>query len=241
MELKVQKTKDGIELAGSLPADIANADSLEVFPLRDGAYLFTVRGFVDSARAAAPSALEDAETALLKKLLAVRFEKRTPADVDRTLSSEERELLSSLLKKKIVTIFRSKKYERGVYNVSDAAFGLARGAPAPPAENDPLSKGYLVLESEGEARHLSNSLADRIKAGEISGLRAFDRKYYFIRKSFANEWQPKILSALEKGDKTAEELSREIRLDAVGCQALLLHMSEAGELLEKSKGKFALA
>jgi len=266
MEVKVRKTKEGAELSGSLPSEIANASSLEVFLLRDGIYLLSIKGAIGGQKAAGP--LSEQERALVKKLLAIRFEKRTPAEVDRTLSSQEKATLASLVEKKVVNVFRSSKYENGVYNVSDIVFGQARevagaqqqagasstgsrGAPqlagsqqrsqaAHPAY-DPLAKGFLVLENEGDARQLSSALAEKIKDGEVSGLRAFDRKYYYIKKSFAEQWQPKIQSLLEKGDKTAEEAAKGIGLDVDGCRALLLHMSEAGELLEKSKGKFALA
>jgi hypothetical protein len=251
VELKVLRTANGISLEGSVPSGISDAPSVEIFPLRDGAYLLAVRGALDRALLPAQVAnvpqLSESERALLKKLLAIRFEKRTPAEVDRTLAAKERETLSALVKKKVVTVFQSPKYKDGVYNVSDAAFGQARevlaqqGAAPSPAPNDPLFRGYLTLENEGEARYLSNALSDRIKAGEASGLRAFDRKYYFIRKDFAEKWRPKFQSALEKGDKTAEEISREVGLETEGCRAILLHLCEAGELLEKSKGKFALA
>ena len=253
--MNVQKTAKGVSLEGSVPQGILDAPCVEIFPLRDGAYLLAVKGFLNHASVPAQMAnapqLPEPERALLKKLLAIRFEKRTPAEVDRTLSAKERETLSLLLKKKVVTVFQSPKYKDGVYNVSDAAYGQAREAPAqpsagpahaaPPAPNDPLFRGWLTLENEGEARYLSNALADRIKAGEVSGLRAFDRKYYFIRKDFAEKWQPRFQTALEKGNRTADELAREVGLDPEGCRAVLLHLCEAGELLEKSKGKFALA
>ncbi|MFA6214335.1 MAG: hypothetical protein WC717_03590 [Candidatus Micrarchaeia archaeon] len=268
MEVKAQKTKEGLELVGSLPFEIANAQALEVFPLRDGIYLLSVKGAIGGH---APSAgLSEPERQLVKKLLAIRFEKRTPSDVDKTLTGAEKATLASLLDKKVVNIFRSGKYENGVYNVSDAIFGQTRDIPAAhpldtaapqssaiprqlpsssaagkaaPAKPsfDPLSKGYLVLDNEGDARQLSGAVAERIKAGEVAGLRSFDRKYYFIRKDFAMQHQPKIMSSLEKGDKTADELARVLGLPSEACLAILLHMAEEGELLEKNKGKFALA
>jgi len=279
MDVKVRKTGEGAELVGSLPSDIANAQSLELFPLRDGIYLLSVKGALGGQTP--PAGLSEQERALVKKLLAIKFEKRTPSDVDRTLSGAEKSTLASLVEKKVVTVFRSGKYENGVYNVSDAAFGQTRDAPgalhraaagadasadgkgavqmprnaaagagaspqpaqssAARAAHDPLAQGYLVLDNEGDARALSGAVAERIKAGEVAGLRAFDRKYYFIRKDFATEHQPKIMSALEKRDMTADELAREIKLSPEACLAILLHMAEEGELLEKNKGKFALA
>ena len=270
MEVKVKKTKDGVELTGILPSEIANAASLEVFPLRDGIYLLSIKGAIDGQKISGP--LTEQERTLVKKLLAIKFEKRTPSDVDRTLTGAEKVTLASLIEKKVVNIFRSGKYENGVYNISDAIFGQTRdvlpahatgreaGTPAPsaggkstqqqagttprsasPSQHDPLSKGYLVLENEGDARQLSSAIAERIKTGDVAGLRSFDRKYYFIRKDFATAHQPKIMSALEKGDKTAEELARVLGLPSEACLAILLHMAEEGELLEKNKGKFALA
>jgi len=265
MEVKVQKTREGAELLGSLPPEIANAASLEIFPLRDGMCLICPKGVLDRAGGTAMGALSEPELALVKKLLAIKFERRTPPEVDRTLSGAEKATLSSLMARKVVNIFRSGKYEKGVYNVSDNVFGQARdvlpvhaagqgggkaAAPMPqraatpaaqPQARDPLARGYLVLENEGDARQLSGMLAERIKAGEVAGLRAFDRKYYFIRKDFASAHRPKIVSALEKGDKTPEELVRVLGLEPEACLAILLHMAEEGELLEKSKGKFALA
>ncbi|MFA6907643.1 MAG: hypothetical protein WC263_02345 [Candidatus Micrarchaeia archaeon] len=271
MEVAVRKTREGAELLGSLPPEIANAAALEIFPLRDGICLLSVKGAIGGH---APQAgLSEPERALVKKLLAIRFEKRTPSDVDRTLSGAEKAVLAALLEKKVVNVFRSSKYGNGVYNVSDAIFGATRDAlpaheaggapqsgaqlraPSPlsagkaasapprpsPPQYDPLSKGYLVLENEGDARQLSSAVAERIKAGEVAGLRAFDRKYYFIRKDFAMQHQPRIMSSLEKGDKTSDELARALSLPPEACLAILLHMAEEGELLEKNKGKFALA
>ena len=117
MEVKVKKTKEGAELLGSLPPEIANASSLEVFPLRDGIYLLSIKGAIGAQKAAGP--LSEQERALVKKLLAIKFEKRTPNEVDKTLSSQERATLASLVEKKVVNVFRSSKYENGVYNVSE--------------------------------------------------------------------------------------------------------------------------
>jgi len=279
MEVRVQKTKDGAELLGGVPTDIANATSLEIFPMRDGMYLICLKGALGRIGGAITEtgALSEPELALVKKLLAIKFERRTPPDVDKMLIGAEKATLASLMARKVVNVFRSEKYEKGVYNVSDAVFGQTRdvlsshiagtkasggaaslAAPAASVKStaampqrvtpatqqqahDPLSRGWLVLENEGDARQLSGMLAEKIKAGEVAGLRAFDRKYYFIRKDFAVAHQPKIMSALEKGDKTPEELVRVLGLPPEACLAILLHMAEEGELLEKSKGKFALA
>jgi hypothetical protein len=254
VELRTRKAQGGTLLEGRLPPEIEGAEAVEIFPLRNGIYMLAVKGAVDRARSwQGQPELSGEEKALLKKLLAIRFERRTPAEVDRALSPKERGILAALAEKKAVSIFRSEKYPKGVYNVSDAVYGQARAVERATAREEnaaqaagqsahhQLPKGYLVVESEGEARRLSASLADEMRAGEVVGLRSFDRKYYFVSKGFVAEWQPKALSALGKGGMAAEELSRKVGLEADGCRALLLHMGEAGELVEKSKGRFALA
>ena len=65
MEVKVQKTKDGAELSGSLPPEIANAASLELFLLRDGIYLLSIKGAIGGQKAQGP--LTEQERALVKK------------------------------------------------------------------------------------------------------------------------------------------------------------------------------
>lgn len=247
-EIKVTKTKDGILLSGSIPPEMASASSLEIIQLRDGSFLIT-------PRAQKGGSLSEKEKDLVRKLLSIRFEKRIPAQVDRTLSAEEKELLESLLRRKMVHILHGGKYAKeGVYNVSEFAFSSVREPPhaaAPPAlpqkqlpANSPehLEKfGWMVLESEHEARNFSNAFPEKVRSGAVKGMRAFDRKYYFVTPRFVELWGKKALSALGKGAKSAEELSGEVGLSPDGCLCLLLHLCEEGDALEKQKGKFARA
>ena len=259
VEVKVSKTKGGIELSGSIPSELADSRSLEVFALRDGIYLLCAKGRLDAAKAGrreeAPQLLSGKEKEVVRRLLSVRFEKRTPAEVAKLLSKEEKETLESLSKKRLVEVFHGGKYEKdGVYNVSDFAFNAVRepssngGAvsPAPiamPASSpEHLEKhGWMVLETDAEARSFGNAFPEKVKSGEVRGMRAFDRKYYFIKKSFAEEWERKVQLALGKSDKTAEELAGELGMAPEGCRALLIHLCESGEAMEKRRGKFSRA
>jgi len=268
LEIKVNKTKEGITLSGNMPSDLANSETLEIFPLRDGAYLLTVKGFVNqtAGRSPAESALNEEEKNLIRKLSAVRFEKRIPAEVDRILTKNEKGVLDGLIKKKYVVVFHGKKYEKdGVYNISDFAYANARGMPVMPYEEEapPVARketsapapstaktpfptqleknGWMILDNEGDAKQFSANYYDRIKNGDANGLRGFDKKYYFVKADFAQKCEKKILSAIEKEDKTAEEIAEEIKIAPEGCMAVLIHLAEAGEVLEKQKGKFARA
>lgn len=264
MEVKAAKTKEGLLLIGRLPQELADSHSLELFPLRDGAYLLTVGGFVGQKGAPskalplpAKDALSEKEKALVRKLLAIRFESRVPFEVGKLLSKEENEILEGLMEKEMVQVFHGGKYEKGgVYNVSDFAFNSVREqssapslpqAPAPAAVL-PISSpqhleksGWMVLENETDARNFGNAYPDKVKSGEVKGQRAFDRKYYFVTRAFFESHEKGVQSALAKSDKTPEEIGQQIGIEAEGCRAILMHLLESGDVMEKKKGKFSRA
>lgn len=257
MEIKVTVTASGVLLSGSLPPEIASAQGIELFPLRDGIYLFALKGAIGGvSRMAAKQEngrLAEKEKGLVRKLLAIRFEKRIPAEVEKALSRDEKETLAQLLKQGVVQIFHGGKYASGgVYNISDDAFNAVREPPSGAAVIAPADQmisspshlekfGWMVLEDEPAARNFAAAYPEKIKSSEVQGIRAFDRKYYFVTRGFFQEWEKKVQLALASEDKTPEELSGEIGIDAMGCRALLYHLCETGETMEKRKGKFARA
>jgi hypothetical protein len=190
---------------------------------------------------------------LFRSLLAVRFEKRTIAEMDRALGKEEKEILASLVKKELIQVFHGGKYEKsGVYNVSDFAFNAVRepsasAAPAPPSA-PPISSaahlektGWMVLDDENAARAFAAAYPEKVKSGEVRGMRAFDRKYYFVTRAFAESWEKKVQLSLSKAEKSAEEIAGELGMEPMGCRCLLLHLCESGDVMEKKRGKFARA
>lgn len=256
VEIKASKTKNGVELSGQLPPELANSASLEIFALRDGMFLLSIKGALEKKKGEqapqeAAKSLSDKEKDVIRKLLSIRFEKRIPSEVNRMLSREEKEILDGLVKKRMLWVFFGDKYgKEGVYNISDSAFAEVREQPSAPetAHQLPINSpahlekmGWMVLENETEARNFGNEFSEKVKNGAFRGLRAFDKKYYFIAKGFAEQMEQRIMMALSKGDKTSEELSSEIGVPPEGCRALLIHLAEAGEVLEKQKGKYAKA
>lgn len=252
-ELKVSRTRDGILLSGSLPPELLSSSSLDIVPLRDGSFLVTPK----TAQPKTGGLLNEKEKGVVRKLLSVRFDQRTPQQMSGLLSKDEKDTLESLMKRKIVHLFKEGKYSReGVYSVSDFAFHQAREddnkekqpIAQPSAAQVPISSlehiekfGWMVLETDAEARNFSNAFPEKIRSGAVKGIRAFDRKFYFVTPQFVMLWEKKINSALGKGEKTAEEMADEIGLTAEGARCLLLHLCESGELLEKHRGKFAKA
>lgn len=256
VEVKAAKTRDGLLLSGQLPQELLSSTSLGIIPLRDGSFLLTPR----QEQPRVSSLLTEKEKGVVRKLLAVRFEKRLPSQVGAALSKDEKETLESLMKKNIVHIFHSERYPKeGVYSISDFAFHQARepaaqaqpaGAQAQPqpAAPIPISSpehaekfGWMVLESEQEAKNFSNAFPEKVRSGSVRGIRAFDRKYYFVTPKFVELWEKKIFSSLSRGEKSAEELAHELGLLPEGCRCLLYHLCESGDILEKSRGNFAKA
>jgi len=265
-EIKATKTREGLMLSGAIPQELLSSASLDIIPLRDGSFLLIPK----QEQPKVSSLLNEREKIAVKKLLSVRFEKRTPQEIAGILTKEEKETLESLMKRKIVHLFKEGKYAKdGVYSISDFAFHQAReekgsaamGSPAtqtssPSKQNDlqaplippPISSpehlekfGWMVLDNESDARSFSNSFPDRVRSGAVKGIRAFDRKYYFVTQGFVLNYEKKVMAALDKKEKTADEISSELALNADGCRCLLYHMCEDGDVLEKQKGKFARA
>lgn len=277
VEIKAAKTNEGLLLSGALPAELLASSSLDIFALRDGFYLVSLKGAPEGAarlshgagEAGSAGNLSGNEKELVRKLLSVRFEKRTPPEMNHLLSKGEKETLGLLIQKKLVHIFHGGKYEKdGVYNVSDFAFNAVRepSAPAMPSSQQaqpqpqmpsgmspspiPISisspshlesHGWMVLENESDARNFGAAFQDKVKSGEIRGVRAFDMKYYFVRRGFCEQWEGKVQSALSKNEKSSAEIAQDAGMEPEGCRALLFHMCDSGEAMEKRRGKFTKA
>ncbi|MCX8198286.1 MAG: hypothetical protein N3F07_03815 [Candidatus Micrarchaeota archaeon] len=255
-EIKLSKTKEGAQLSGNLPEELLAAEAIELFPLRDGIYLLCAKGAIDASKKTAGNdfgakpEISEKEKQVIRKLMSVRFEKRTPAEVSKMLSEEEKKVLDNLIKRKMVWVFHGAKYQKeGVYNISDSAFSLAREAsraeiaPSLPANSpEHLEKsGWMVLESESEAKSFASAFPEKLKNGEVLGIRAFDKKYYFIKREYYEHWEKPALLCLGSGEKSAEEVASQIGILPGGALCLLLHMCERGEALEKHRGKFCRA
>lgn len=117
-----------------LPAAFLQADSVEVFPLRDGYYLLSVALGHGTEWHEQPKSedqksaqqrqiiLNPEERAVLAKLLGIRFEKRTPEIVQKHLDDQEKKVLAGLEKKRYINVFKGRKYSNGVYNINDRIY-----------------------------------------------------------------------------------------------------------------------
>ncbi|VVB57537.1 Uncharacterised protein [uncultured archaeon] len=101
--------------------------------------------------------------------------------------------------------------------------------------------GYMVLDSENEARAVMEGVKDVQKSDPVKGVRGFDRKYYVLRRSFMAQNQAKMLQRLEQGDANAETVSKDTGLSPTAVQVLLMILADDGEVLEKKRGMWGRA
>ncbi|VVB73974.1 Uncharacterised protein [uncultured archaeon] len=118
-----------------------------------------------------------------------------------------------------------------------AAASSARLTPIQALEKN----GFLIMQSEADAKEFSDSYASRIRKKEIFGIRGFDKKYYIVKSSFVAKNESKVRAFLKDGAKSADKVAEALGVETQGAIALLTIMNEEGELIEKKRGTFALA
>lgn len=234
-----------------LPSEMAGGEEIELFQLRDGYYLLSV----PLGQPAKPKdAITDMEKAVLRKLLSIRFENRTPAHVNKALSESELAVLKDLEERKIVNVFIGRKYKDGVYNISDRIYPLlSQKAPARPQQEQRRPKtysspdtavlalkshGFVVIPNKREAFGLSEKLGSDMKKGAVIGVKGFDGRFYAVTRNYFTSSQGSINSVL-KEDMDAPSIASAAKLDPEGCMAVLRLMAENGDIIEKKKGVFA--
>ncbi|MBU0532367.1 hypothetical protein KKB44_02635 [Candidatus Micrarchaeota archaeon] len=218
-----------------LPSETLNCDELELFLLKEGYYLLSIPlGKKDE--------LSEAEKELLRKLLSIRFEKRTPPYVAKVLSDAEKEMLKSLEQRKHVNVFRGQKYKQGVYNINDRTYPLLKEIAVKKVASDPISQlkaqGFLIIKDKRAAFELSKKLNQEMKDGRVAGVKGFDGNFYLVTREYLAAAKATIASMLTE-EMDVGLIASASKLDQDGCTAVLHLMAENGDIIEKKKGIFA--
>ncbi|MBD3210951.1 hypothetical protein GF318_06250 [Candidatus Micrarchaeota archaeon] len=227
-----------------LPPGLPDCDELEIYPLKEGYYLISLP--LGRAVTRPKKGLSENDRQVLRKLLSIRFEKRTPAYVSKALSEQEKQILRDLERRGHVNVFRGKKYRDGVYNINDKTYPLLKNRPPPskPVQRNSDSftllktQGYVVIPDRREAYSLSQKLKQDLKTGSVIGIRGFDGKFYAVTKQFLEKAEKAIAAAL-KEEMDISSIAETAKLNRDGCMAVLRIMAENGEVIEKKKGVFA--
>lgn len=180
----------------------------------------------------------------LKELVEGKFEK--------LLSKKELERLQQLVKEgRIIKFKLSKKYAKAVYRAREEIEKKKRKFEK--IENKEKSKakeamhntfalqrdGFQVIENEEEARNASQIFEEEIRQGLILGLKAFDGKYYVIKKELLDNVSKKIIGLLKEKQMTLQELSEKARLNESLVKTVCEILKEQGEITEKRKQIYA--
>jgi len=112
-----------------------------------------------------------------------------------------------------------------------------------PVCKDPLcsllmKQGFLVIRDTREARELSEKLKTDMKSGLVMGIKGFDGVFYVVTKDYFAHASKSILDAL-KNDANLEAITQNTKLETDGAAAVLRHLAESGDVIEKKKGIFA--
>ncbi len=239
-----------------LPDEFSKVDDAELFRLKEGYYLLSFE--LGKPRAEKPRAREgfivpsEAEKNVLKRLLSIKFQNRTPAYVHKTLSVEEKNVLKELERKNFINVFRGKKYPDGVYNISDMVYAALYGQktakearPATPAKREVGENPADTLEQKGYAVGSSKDLKDiidknkaEIKSGKIKGLKGFDGRFYIAKMEYVSKMSPAIIKQLDS-EKSIDEIAESMGVETDAIRTVLHILAEAGDVIEKRKGVYA--
>ncbi len=223
-----------------LPKEMLDYDEAEVVRLDDGQYV---------VKAVEVKMVAEVEKIVLKKLLSIRFDRRTPANVEKELTEAERYILKDLEKKGMVNVFKGRKYPDGVYNIKDNIYPILKGnePPKPEAKTEPQAqpdspslrnRGFLTLKDKGEAMRLSQKLNAEMKKGDVIGIKGFDGRFYVVTREYLEKSEKAVNSVLKEG-MDVQSIAEAAKMDPEGCSAVMKLMAEKGDVLEKKKGIFS--
>lgn len=206
------------------------------------------------------------EMSMLRKLLTIRFEERTVPQVAKKIGAAEKKVLDALVARRLIEVFKNAKYKEGVYNISQRVYEAVAAPLQPPAErtNAPQSPqlafstsasgtppinsadhlarfGYMVLNTEAEAKMAMMQIQPMLKTDDVRGIRGFDRRYYVLRRSFLHQYAGLVLAQLDAGPSTADKIASALGLAGEAVSVILMIMADEGEVIEKRRGTWERA
>lgn len=101
--------------------------------------------------------------------------------------------------------------------------------------------GFIVLQTEAEAGRVSLLLEQSIRHGQVLGTRAFNKKFYIVRRSYFDKNSGSILKKLRDKSYRVADIAEELSIDEDGARAILYLLSENGDVSEKKRDIFTIA
>jgi hypothetical protein len=175
--------------------------------------------------------------------------KRMVGTFEKSLSPEEATRFAELLKEGLVEPFKSnEKYKHAIYRVKPLA-PAQRPAQATThksiagdlrPEDLTISKnGFMIAANEQTAKEVSAQFYDRIKAGELRGIKGFDGSVYFIETKLYVEYSSKILDFFRShATATTEEVGSALKVSPWLVRVTCEFLKDDSLLIEKKKGLY---
>ena len=235
-----------------LPEEFSELEDAEFFKLKNGYYLVTVPlgKTVEKPKQEGFQIPTGAEKKVLKHLLSIKFQNRTPEYVNKVLSPEEKNVLGELERKRFINVFKGRKYPNGVYNINDKVYAALYGKktvkqtakPAEPVKKENPAgslekKGYTVGTSK-DLKEIIDKNKTAIKSGRIKGLKGFDGRFYIARMDYISKMSPLILKQLDQ-ERGIDEIAGNLKVEADAVRTVLHILAEAGDVIEKRQGVYA--
>jgi succinate dehydrogenase flavin-adding protein (antitoxin of CptAB toxin-antitoxin module) len=162
---------------------------------------------------------------------------------EKKLNENENKILQEMLKEgKIIKYKSSEVFRKALYalpkNVQKKqVFENKFQNMEKPKYDYTLEKdGFMVIKNELNAKTISEQLKEKIKAGEIRGLRSFEGDFYVINSVLLQESEKKVLEELSKEkQQTLSQLSSKTNLTPTLVKISMEFLKEDGEVMERKK------
>ncbi len=242
-------------------AGFPSKGTVELSKLEDDTWMLTLvngqKGLVESSSVP----LSPLHQKVLRLLKTHRLPDLIEGKFEQFLSAEELKAFRELVERqKIIVVKSNPKFDKGIYREAmspeqqKAASTSHSSTPRaeikkvthtvveekPVEEYSLLQDGFMILRSDGAAKAASFDLGDRIRAGEIKGIKSFDGFYYIIENALLEKFTSPLLNALKA--KKKEELPALALSQAVPpllARIVLEFAKEDGLVIEKQKNLFA--
>lgn len=172
-------------------------------------------------------------------LKAKTLSERVEGNFEKLLSKEETSRLNELVKEGKVLAFKlNESYKKAVYKLPE----FKKESEAISAKDKLIEEysleqdGFLIAKNEERAKRLSQELSERIKNGEIKGIKSFDGNYYIVENALLEKYRAKTIGAFkEKKSLYLSEVSKILGISRTLAKIACDFLKEDGELLEKKK------
>ncbi len=165
---------------------------------------------------------------------------------EKKLTDGEREKFAQMLSEgKVIKYKSSEVFRKSLYALpkkpekNEIAARKFENREKPIEEFTIENDGFVVVKNELRAKAISAQYYERIKSGEIRGMKSFSGEFYIILSGLLMQAQEKLLTEL-RAVKSAElkSISEKSAMTPTLIKIAATFLSEEGQIIEKKKGLY---